>query len=282
MLHAPVELYALRVRCIAVELERAGHRRPEVARLAPQRHRATFRLRDVHEGVEHHQDTVGLLDTVGERLPVTLEVRLRPEGQFRRPPQPRQRRAEVVRHIVECAAHTAHQPLDAVEHGVEQLRQLVDRIVFRRHRHALVGATGSDDAAHSARQAPDRLHSRLCRDPSAGEGDDDDGERHQAERRPEAREDVAARLGALPHLHDRAVTQRRRADLERRRVPAFGVAQQHRLGAAIEHAHEDAFARRALLHLHRVRHGAKTAVRIDGGVFAKLGVDDLVVPLRQR
>ena len=72
-------------------------------------------------------------------------------------------------------------------------------------RHALVGPSGGDDAPHRRGQLADRAKRRLRGEPAAGQRDEDDRQRDQAERRAEAREQIVARLGALPDLHERAV-----------------------------------------------------------------------------
>ena len=52
--------------------------------------------------------------------------------------------------------------------SLNKRRQLVDRIVVQPDRHALVGLTGGDDAAHRRRQLADRAKRRLRRQPAAG------------------------------------------------------------------------------------------------------------------
>jgi hypothetical protein len=59
-------------------------------------------------------------------------------------------------------------------------------------------------------QAPDGKQRRLSGEPTAGERDDDDQQRDDAERRTEARQQIVARLGALPTCT--SVPSARRAD----------------------------------------------------------------------
>ena len=172
-----------------------------------QRHRAALGFRDVHQRVQHHEHAIGFLDAVGERLAITVGVGW-PASAISAAPRSR---VSGVRRSCETLSSASrmpgNQPFDLVEHLVEQPRQLVDLIVVRTDGHAFVGLTGGDDATHRRGQLPDRPKRRLRGQPAAGERDDDDRERHEAERGAEAREQVLARLGALPDLHERAVEQ---------------------------------------------------------------------------
>ena len=114
-------------------------------------------------------------------------------------------------------------------------------------RDARVGSAGADDPLDGERQPANRKERRLRRQPAAGQRDDDDEQRDDAERGAEARQQVVARLGALADLHERAVGERRRHQLELRRIPALVVAQDHRFDAAIDDAHEQPLGRDLLL-----------------------------------
>ena len=96
---------------------------------------------------EHDEHAVALLDAVGQRFAIAFDIRRSGQRHFRRPAEARQRRAQIVRDVVERAAHAGDQTLDPVQHRVEEPRQLADRIVICSDRHAFVGAPGPDDAA---------------------------------------------------------------------------------------------------------------------------------------
>ena len=108
-------------------------------------------------------------------------------------------------------------------------------------------------------QPPDRLQRRLRGQPSAGERDDDDRQRDEAERGAKSRQQVVARFGALAHLHERAVRQPQRRGLERRRIPALAAAEHDRFDAAIDDAHEQPLGRGLLLGAHGVGERAEAA-----------------------
>ena len=209
---------------------------------------------------------------------------MRDQRHLCRAPEARQRGPQVVRHVVERAAHRRHEPFDPVEHGVEQARQLVDRVAGSAagERDALVGPAGADDARHRAHEAADRLDGGACHDEAAGERHDDDRQRDEAERRAKPRQQRFARVGALPHLHQRAVGQPERGGLQLLEVPALGLAQHDRLRPPIDDADKQAFGRGALLGLHGLGERAKPSPRIGRGVVTQLGVEDLPIALRQR
>ena len=62
---------------------RARRHRRKPHGLAPQGHRAALGFRDVHQRVEHDEHPVGLLDAVGERFAIAVEIGRRGERQSR-------------------------------------------------------------------------------------------------------------------------------------------------------------------------------------------------------
>ena len=149
-----------------------------------------------------------LLDAVGQRLAVAIEIGRRGQRHLRRAAQPRQRRAQIVRHVVERAAHrrsTSPSILSSMALNSDVSSSIASSC--RADRHARVGAPGADDPPDGLRQPADRLQRRLRRQPAAGQRDDDDRQRDEAERGAEPRQQVLARFGALPDLHERAVRQ---------------------------------------------------------------------------
>ena len=77
-------------------------------------------------------------------------------------------------------------------------------------------------------------------------------------------------------------TQPQRRGFERRRIPALAVAQDDRFRAAVDDADEQPLGRRPLLGLHGGGERAEAAARVDRRVVAELGLDDLLIALRER
>ncbi len=195
--------HALRFGHVAIQVDRALEDVAERQRLADERHRAALGLGDVHQRVEHDEHAVGFLDAVGERLAVALGIGRRRAAPS--PPTPRSRVSGVRRSCDTLSSAPRipdDQAFDPIEHRVEQRRQLVDRIVRLAHLDALVGAAGAHDAADGRGQPANRFERRLRDQPAARESDADDEQRHERERGPEPRQQVAARLGALADLDD--------------------------------------------------------------------------------
>jgi hypothetical protein len=151
----------------------------------------------------------------------------------------------------------------------------------RGDRDPLIGFPRAHDAADGGRQPAYRLDGGLSREPPPGERQHDDRDGHQGEDGAEPGEQIAARLGALAHLDECAAPQRKRANLEARRIPSLDVAEHQRLGPAIDDPDEQPFGRRRLLGAHRLGQRAQPPASVDRGVFAKLRIDDLAVALRQ-
>ena len=74
---------------------------------------------------------------------------------------------KIVRHVVERAAHAAHERFDAIEHGVEEHRQLIDGVAVGSWRDALIGPARVDDPAHCGRQPVNGLQRRFGQQPAA-------------------------------------------------------------------------------------------------------------------
>ena len=91
----------------------------EVQRLELQPHRAGLGLRDVHQRAEHPGDPIGFLQALGQAFAQRRGI-LRLQRGLGNPAQPGERRAQVVRHVVEGAAHARDHRVDAVEHRVEE------------------------------------------------------------------------------------------------------------------------------------------------------------------
>ena len=97
----------------------------------------------------------------------------------------------------------------------------------------------------------------------------DDRQRDEPERGAEPREQVVARLGALPHLHQRAVGEADGPGFERRDVPALRLAQDDRLHAAVHDAHEEPLGRGLLLGLDGGRQPVEAAAIVRRRVEAR-------------
>jgi len=129
----------------------------------------------------------------------------------------------------------------------------------------------------------DGAQGRLRRQHAAGQGDQEDRQRHEPERRAEPRQHVVSRVGALPHLNERAVGEADVAGLETGEIPAFGLAEHEGFSAeAVGDANKHALRRRLLLGADDVRQAVEAAAVVRGGIRAELAVDDLPIALRER
>ena len=79
----------------------------EIHRFGLQFHHAGFGGADVHERVQHVQHAVGFLHAIRQRLARGVRRGAGLHGQFRCAAQTRQRRAQVMRHIVQGFPHRA-------------------------------------------------------------------------------------------------------------------------------------------------------------------------------
>ena len=132
----------------------------EINGFALQLHHAGLGLGDIHERVQHVEDSLGFLDTISEGLASSGGVRPRLQRLFGGGAQAGQRRAQVVGDIIQGLAHGAEQRLIFVEEPVEHADQFVEFIVGGAERDAgieLAGADnrarGRDDLAHGLRGA---------------------------------------------------------------------------------------------------------------------------------
>ncbi len=146
---------------------------------AAQRERARLGLGDVHHGREDREHGVGLLDGVGERL--ALAVGAGDERALGTGAQARQRRPEVVRGVVERAAHPVHERLDTDEHAVDEAGELVEVVARAGRRHALAEATGLGDAPRRVRERAHGRERTAGQERAAAEGDEQDRQRDDPE-----------------------------------------------------------------------------------------------------
>ena len=110
-------------------------------------HRAGLEPRDQQQRVEGLDQLVGLLDGLCQPVAIgrrAVGIRERRLGAVA---QPVERRLEIVGDVVGDLAQGRHQLLDAVEHGVEALRQAVELVAGAVERDALGEVAGHDRAA---------------------------------------------------------------------------------------------------------------------------------------
>jgi len=88
---------------------------------------------------------------------VPVDIGRRGQRHLRRCPQARHGRSQIVRDVVERAAHPRDEPFNLVEHGVEERRQLVDGISLLGERDARVSAARRDDALNGGDELTDWL-----------------------------------------------------------------------------------------------------------------------------
>ena len=74
--------------------------------------------------------------------------------------------------VVERAAHAGEHRVDAIEHGVDQRAELVERVAGILRRDSRFGPAGPHDPAHRVRETPDRLQRRGGQNGAARETDD--------------------------------------------------------------------------------------------------------------
>ena len=163
--------------------------------------------------MEHRVETVGVLDTFGESGPLARRIPGR-QGLFGDAAQPRQRRAQIVRDIVERAPHARHDAIDPVEHRVDEAAQFAERIGRVRRRHAHVGAPRADDAADGVGERAHGLQTGPGDDRTAGQGDHDHQRQVDDQHAAEATQQFEPAVRALAHLQERAVLQAHRRDLQ--------------------------------------------------------------------
>ncbi len=136
----------------------------------------------VDEQADH---AVGLFDAVGQGGARGNDVRGARERRFGLGPQARDGRAQIVRDVVERAAHAFDERLDARDHLVEHAAQLVHEIaVGRSHGDARAQLTGARDRVHGVAQLAQGPQ-RLVGDRGAAhepDGHDDDDEQAEQSR----------------------------------------------------------------------------------------------------
>ena len=148
---------------------------------------------DVHDGAEHGVEALGFLDGVGERFLDLLGVFVL-EGELRAGLETGERRAKIVRDVVERAAHRADEGLVVGEHPVEERDELVDFVLGARVGHAAAEVAGLDDGADGGDDLPDGAE-RAVRDESAdAEGEADHGDDDEEEDGAEMAEEFVAIL----------------------------------------------------------------------------------------
>ena len=224
--------------------------------------------------MEHRVDTVGFLHALGQRVTHALRIAGR-ERLLGDAAQAGQRCPQVVRDVVQGAAHAGDHAVDAIEHRVHEAAQLAERVAGIRGRYPRVRPPRAHDAAHRLGECTYRLQARARDDGAASQGDHHHEREIDEEDAAEALEQFAASIGALADLQQRAVGQPHRGHfqhvaavtgiefgpgllaaqsrgIELRQVeapPLLRHAEEHEFLAGSERAHEE-----------RARRGGQVAV----------------------
>ena len=165
---------ARRLRCTS-SCERNG--------LEVELHQAGLGFGDVHQRVQHRQHAVAFLHRIEQRVAAFLRVGLAFERELGGAAKAGQRRAQIVRDIVQRLAHAADERVVFLQHRVEESREVADLVVRFRQRHALVHAPGRDDILHRADELADRRERPPRKPRSAGDAKQERDERDPAEDR---------------------------------------------------------------------------------------------------
>ena len=123
-----------------------------------------------------------------------------------------ERRAQVVRDVVERIAHGADERLVALEHAVEERDEFVDFVLGARIGHAGAHVAGLDDGADRADDFADRAERAIGDESAAAKAERDDGDHDEKEDDAEVAQQFVAVFGGAAHVHDGAVGQRRAGD----------------------------------------------------------------------
>ena len=173
---------------------------------------AVFRGRNVEQGFEQTLDAVGFLDAVGQRLARRGRISGPLQRRFGAGPKAGQRRAQVVRHVVERLAHGAEQIAIPFQQSVELPHEFAHLVVALNAFHAGGEIAGGDDApgrgrhrAHRLGRAPGQPGPAARRQQHRGGA----GEPHRAAQR---RQQHGAVVGAARHLQQGAAGQSARHD----------------------------------------------------------------------
>ena len=104
-------------------------------------------LRDAGERREHAQDIVEIGDGGADQRLVPLRLAPPDRCLFQPAAHAHQRRPQVVGDVVSDLLHLAHQPLDALQHGIEIAGELIPLVVRSAQRNAAAEAAFHDGAA---------------------------------------------------------------------------------------------------------------------------------------
>ena len=102
--------------------------RRQFHRLDPKLHRPRLGLRDVHQGVQHHQELVQLFQTFADGLTHHVGIPIGLQRELRGAADPHDRGAQLVGDVVEGPPHAFHERGDPFQHLVEQEDELVQLV----------------------------------------------------------------------------------------------------------------------------------------------------------
>ena len=242
----------------------------------------------------------------GERAAQGLRVRAVAQPLLQLGPQPRQRRAQVVGHVVERSGQARDQGLDAVQHPVEQAGQVVEGVSVAAHRHPDGDLPRAHDPPEHRVEPPQRSEGRAGDEDAPHHGEEEARDEEQGGGGTEAPEDVGADLRALADLEERAVPEADRSHLEggagpgqerpaRLRLragrdqapeveadPGRRHAREESLRPRPQHSHEEALVpARHAVRGHRLPHRVEAAAPVLLDVLLQRGENEVPVPLRE-
>ena len=167
---------------LEVELERAG-----------------LDLGNIHDGAEHGVEPLGFLDGIGERL-LDLRGVLVLKGELRAGLEAGERRAQIVRDVVERIAHRADERFVALEHAVEEGDELVDFVLGAGIGHAGAQVAGLDDGTDRADDFADGAERAVGDEGAAAKAEPDHGDHDEEEDDAEVAQEFVAVLGGAARL----------------------------------------------------------------------------------
>ena len=183
-----------------VKVHHIANQPGEIKAAELQPHRSGFGFRYVHQRFEHGQDAFGFLHRVRQGFTANFPIVGRLQSHLGGAPQPRHRRAQIVRDIVQGIAHATDEEFILIQHPVEQRDQFVELVVDLARRNPRVHPAGFDDRADGQDQLPDRLQSAIGQKRAATTPQHDDDDHPRSEQEPEADQQCFRVIDALADL----------------------------------------------------------------------------------
>ncbi len=189
-----------------IEFDASLHGLADITRHQSLASGTSFHPRDLQQRIKHRQKPVGFNNhLLQRRLMVLLGIKLR-QGLLGAVAQPGQRRFQIMGDIVGYFPHLGHQLVDAIQHGIEILRQPVKLVLAPGLRQALIEIARHDfrrRGAHRINAAQDAARQQQATDQA------------QRSQRPQRHQETAGKNGAqrlaishvAPHQQMKAARQ---------------------------------------------------------------------------